>query len=153
MYSAASIILLHQQAHLRSISFSSGSEDIYLNYILGRTECVAPKSTDCLIWTWNSCRLLQRQTAVHAIMPLIYFTMILFFSDHTNIYFFLPCWWKLHRVHDYLYVSKVHGVHFTRTYQDFKAKCKKDYYGSKSITALMWNKEGHSDEITAVLTA
>lgn len=44
MYSAASIILLYQQAHLRSISFSPGSEDIYLNYILGRTECVAPKS-------------------------------------------------------------------------------------------------------------
>lgn len=44
MYSAASIILLHQQAHLRSVLFSPGSEAIYLHYKLGRTECVAPKS-------------------------------------------------------------------------------------------------------------
>lgn len=43
MYSAASIISIYQQAHLRSVPFSPGSGDIYVNFKLGQNRACCPQ--------------------------------------------------------------------------------------------------------------
>lgn len=93
-----------------SLSFSPGSKDIYLNYKLGRTDRVAPKShwlpdlnmKELPSSSQANCSSRSRATNLLCSDPF-------FFSLIKHTFICPPCWEKLHRVCDYLNVNNVHG--------------------------------------------